>query len=376
MESVPAFEAKDEPSAQTIKVIEGDMLNRLSDFYRIVYPAPTDALIKQRKEAIVEFMKGFSQRELQYACADIAAFGLSSTHSTAEASAANAIISAIQVPQPSFSSDIDANALDLRVFAGVALGEHLLTQGDRSTAALVISALATKPLPQERYLAEFISALLDAARTSAQAAAAAARERPDLEIAGLQGTDVPNFSKSVKAALDKFREAIERNLRTDQEELQILWWVFGSHSTSLGSSFQDIDLPERVMASASELAELVILPPTKGSVQFLHAVLKDDRPLTLRRLMEPCDSSLLASVVRHREAAAAVLSNHPALLPLTWVSCRRVDSGMAPGWEAEFEQKTHISVADERAASSWAIQVFNESVTARLLAESWDQVTE
>ena len=57
------------------------MLNRLSDFYRIVNLEPSDALITQRKEAISSFIEQLSNRELRYACADIAAFGLGSAPS-------------------------------------------------------------------------------------------------------------------------------------------------------------------------------------------------------------------------------------------------------------------------------------------------------
>jgi len=349
------------------------MLNRLSDFMRIVNPDPSDALITQRKGAIVAFIEQFSRRELQYACADIAAFGLGTDPSAPQSAAANSIIAAIQVTQPSLSSDIAANALDLRVFAGVALGEYLGAQSDGATAALVISALATRALPQERYLAEFVSALLEVARGSAEAAGHAQRERPELVIAALQGANATSVAESVKSALDEFKEAVDRNLRADREELEILWWVFGGHSTSIGKPFQALDVPQRILASGSELAELVIVPPVRGSAQFLLATLKEDRALTLGRLIEPCTSALLESVARRKAEAAVVLRAHPALLPLTWLSCRRLDSGMTAGWEAEFEQKTHISAGDERAASSWAAQVFNECVAARLLAASGEQ---
>lgn len=349
------------------------MLNRLSDFYRIVHPDPPDALVTQRKEAIVAFMGQFSKPELQYACADIAAFGLGPSPGAAQTEAAMAIISAIQGPQPSFSSDIGANPLDVRAFAGIALGEHLGTDRDGVTAALVISALATRTLPEERYLRELTLALLEAARKSAEAAGNAQRERPELEIAAIQGANPAGIAESVRSALDKFKEAVERNLEADREELEILWWVFGGHSTSLGKPFHALDVPQRILASASELAELVIVPPASGSAQFLHATLKEDRPVTLRHLIEPCTSTLLESVARRRKQTAAFLTDHPALLPLTWLSCRRLDSGMAAGWEAEFEQKTHVSAGDERAASRWATQVFNECVAARLLAGSGEQ---
>lgn len=352
------------------------MLNKLPDFYRIVNLDPSDALITQRREAISTFLEQFSRPELRYGCADIAAFGVGPTPSQPQVEAAKSMIAAIQVSQPSFVNDIGANAVDLRVFAGVALGEYLETQGDGATAALVISALATRPLPQERYLSGFVSALLDVARQASEGKGQEERERPTLESVALQGTDLASLSKGTSSALTSFIEGVNKNLRADREELEILWYVFGDYSATLDAPLRSLDVPQRIFASASELAELVILPPGKGSTQFLHKTIKEDRQLTLRHLIEPCTPPLFESVARRRTASATVLTHHPALLPLTWLSCRRIDSNLAAGWETEFEQKTHISVSDERTAWNWAAQVFNECVAARLLAALAEQTEE
>ena len=347
------------------------MLNRLSDFYRIVNLEPSDALITQRKEAITSFLGQLSNRDLQYACTDIAAFGLGSPPSPKQEEAAKLMIAAIQGPQPSFSSDIGTNPLDLRVFAGVSIGEHISQQADVTSAAVLVAALGTITLPQERYLAEFLSSLLAVARGCIETEAKAVRARAaELEVPAIQGTDWPTISKNVKSILEKFKDVIEQNVRADREELEILWWVFGGYSATMGKQFAALDLSERVVASANELANLVVTPPTRGSQQFLNAVLKENGSLSLRQLIEPCHPALLESMTASRAETSEVLSGHPSLLPMTWLSCRRLDSGMSTGWEDEFERKTHISVTNERTASNWAAQIFNERIAARLIATS------
>jgi hypothetical protein len=346
------------------------MLNRLSDFYRIVNLEPSDALITQRREAIDSFVEQLSDSELQYTCADIAAFGLGSAPSSKQEEAARQIITAIQGPQPSFSSDVGANPLDLRVFAGVSLGEHISRQADLAPAALVVSALATRPMPGERYLAEFLSALLAVARECIETQAKSLRERDGLDVPAIQGADIPTLAKSVTGALGQLKNVMEQNLRADREELDILWWVFGGYSTRLGSQFAVLDLSQRVIAAATELADLVITPPIAGSQQFLNAVLKEDGSLSVRQLIEPCDSPVLESITARKAESSEILSHHPSLLPITWLSCRRLDSGISTGWELEFERKTHISATDERTVSKWAVQVFNECIAARLIADS------
>ena len=349
------------------------MLAHLTDYYRIVNPNPSDAVITQRRQAISGFLEQLGQPKVRYACADIAAFGLEASPSSSQAAAAQVLVAAIQAHQPSFSSDIAANALDLRVCAGVALGEHLNAKADKDATALVISALATRLLPEERYLADFVSALVAVARQSLEKAGRAKRDRPELQIAAIQGAELPAVVKSLNMALASFTGAVDRNLRADREELEILWWVFGGHSRTKGMPFQALDLAQRTMAAASELAELALLPPAPGSAQFLLTVLREDRPLTLRQLIQSCSADLLQSIAERAKKIEAVLKDHPALLPFTWLCGRRIDSGMAPGWEAEFEQKTHVSPDDERAASSWAVQVFNECVAARLVAAQKDE---
>jgi len=358
------------------------MLSHLSDVYRIVNPNPPDAVITQRREAIVAFLERLAEPTIRYACADIAAFGFGVTPGASQAAAAQLLIAAIQGPQPSFSSDIATNALDLRVCAGVALGEYLepsapsdedeegKEQGDSNEdmAALVISALATRPLPQDQHLAGFVSALLRIARQSLEKAGRAKRERPKLAMATISGTDVPSLLKNLNTALGDFADVVDRNLQADREELEILWWVFGGHSTTLGKPFQALDLAQRAMAAGSELAKIALLPPAPGSAQFLLAVLQEDRSLTLGQLMKSCGADILQSVAERAKGIETVLKDHPALLPLTWLCGRRIDSGLVPGWEAEFQQKTHVSSNDERTASEWAVQVFNECIAARFLA--------
>ena len=207
------------------------------------------------------------------------------------------MIAAIQGPQPSFSSDIGANPLDLRVFAGVSLGEHISRQADVTSAALLVAALATGALPQERYLAEFLSDLLAVAEGCLETEAKALRARAGLDIQAIQGVDFPTISKSVKSALEKLKDAMEQNLRADREELEILWWVFGGYSANMGKQFAALDLSQRVVASATELADLVVTPQDQ---QFLNAVLKEDGSLSLRHLIEPCSSVLLESMTTRR----------------------------------------------------------------------------
>jgi len=343
------------------------MLSRLSDYYRIVNPNPPDSLITQRRDAIVDFLPRLTESETRWGCIDIAAFDLRPSLTGMQATTIDYLVAAIKSKQPSFTSDVVANALDLRVCAGVALGEYIATKSAKDAAALVISAIGTRPLPEERHLADFTSALLTVARQALEAGALEARTRPALEIVDVAGTDPGTIAKNLNSTLSAFNLAVNQNLQADREELQILWWIFGGQTTTLSKPFQSIDLGQRALAAGIELAELVLLPPGPNSAQFIFSVLQEDRGLKLSQIVSSCGTDLLQPLSKKAKVSEALLRDCPALLPLTWLGGRLIDSGMAPGWEMEFERKTHISPNVERMAALWASQVFNECVAARLL---------
>lgn len=345
------------------------MLNHLSDFYRIVHPEPSDGFVTQRKEGVGLFIEKLSDREIRCASVDIAVFGLPTDPNVRHSNAAGAIVASIQQSQPSFPSDIAANPMDLRILAGIALGEYVSKSDDIGTASIISSALATRPLPNERYLAAFSSALLGTAQECLRKAANKLRQRPELSVEAVQGADFPTLTKSINNVLDRLRKDADQNLRVDREELDILWYVFGANSTTLAKSLRDLEVSQRCFASALELAQLVIIPPAAGSVQFLEAAINEQLQLTLRKLIEPCPVALLRMMNEGDSILSDLLGYHPALLPITWLSKRRLDSGLAAGWEPEFQVKTRLSPDDVRDASIWAEQIFNERVATRLLAE-------
>lgn len=349
------------------------MLGEIADLYPAVTPLPSDALITQRRESIGEFIKGFDKPGLLFATVELAAFGFPAGAGSQVRVAAEVLTKAIQAQQPSFTSDLNSNALDLQICACIALGEHFTQiakkptwQGD-AAAALLVSALQTRPVVAEAHLQKVLNRIVEAARLALDTDAINERRITDVGLSEIDGADIATLTKSCNAAVKELNEALEQTSRVSREELNILWWMFGGRSTTLSQPFNELEPGCRVVAAAIELAQLTLLPPAPTAPQFLFRILEHDSKLTIRQLIQSCPEPLLKSAICPKQALDVVVKEHPSLMPLTWLCVRRIDSGGASGWENEFELKTHIGVKQQRRASEWAIQLFNEAIAARLI---------
>ena len=344
------------------------MLSRLADFYLIVNPSPSDSVVTQRKAAITAFLPKLDEFDALVGCVDLAVGGLSSTANAQQKVTAEALLVMIQKHQPALAGDILTNAIDVRVCAGVAVGEYLLRKhralpsSTLAASALVVAALQTRPRPSERYVAQFLEALLGTARAVLEHAAGQARSRPKISFGTFDGSE----PEAVEGALREIRDSVDKNLRTDREELQVLWWVFGGASKLLAKPFSSVDPATRALAAAAELADISLLPPPNAASQFLASVIKEEAQMSLRQFVATSATDILKRFGETTGDVTKTLRHHPSLLPLTWVLARKLDSGVSDGWEGEFQQKTGISPDQDRSLSHWARQAFDECVAARL----------
>ena len=347
------------------------MLSRLANFYLIVNPSPGDTVITQRKDAITAFLSKLDDADLLADCVELAIVGLPGNANARQKTTAGAMMAAIQQQQPSLTGDIVSNALDVRVCAGVAVGEYLLQHQDSPTAAtvpaaaLVVSSLQTRPRTNERYIANFLDALLATARAVLDRTAASVRDRPPIQFGDI-GDGEPD---TIEAALRVLQKSVEKNVRADREELQILWWVFGAFSKLVAKPFRELDPATRALVAAAELAEISVLPPTIASSQFLAAVIREEGHFSLRQFVSTSPEVVMRRFSPSAGQVAETVRSHPTLLPLTWVLNRKLDSGVPDGWEAEFQQKTGMSADQERSLSDWSRQAFDECVALRLIVE-------
>jgi hypothetical protein len=348
------------------------MLSQLADHYRIINPSPSDAVITQRSESIVEFLKALSEPSIRYSCVEVAMTGFRTTISDDQLAMANLLTECIKGKQPSFASAVAANAMELRVCAAIALSEYISSSDEAAidVAALAIAAAGVRPLPEDRPLAALVEQILRSATTRLDTSGAARRKRRPLPIPNITGGDAPTVAKSAEIAVKELKDAVTSHLMADQEELQILWWVFGGHSVTLAKPFKVLDAGKRAVLAGFELATRVIVPPTSNARQFLLAITAPDAQLSVQQIAQAATTDVIQPLKLQLKDCAKLITSNPATMPLAWLFFRRLDSGMAGGWESEFEQKTQMSSQLKLGVSAWSEQIFNECVAGKIVSEA------
>ena len=350
------------------------MLGQIADHSRIVHPTPSDAYVKQRRNASEKLISDESLSvEVLEAFVEFAAFGVPTNRDERHDAATTALITAIQESQPSFPADVDANQMDLRLVASIVAGERLRTKPSDPTnvyiASLLLSALLLQPLPQQLYLARLVQDVVKLATASLAGASKELRERqpwPKKAEVEIAGTEVGAIVKSANAAFEKMLEVVTLNTNADREELDVLWWVFGGRSARTGERFESMADGERAFVAPIELSARMLMPPIPTAQHLLGALVSSETKLSLTQVIGQCQGETLTQLVRQKSAIETVLESHSSLLPLTWLASRLVASDLSSGWQPELEKKTHLKVDIPVTLGDWARQVFAECVAQRL----------
>lgn len=350
------------------------MLGQIADHSRIVNPTPSDAFVKQRRAAVEKLVAdGSVSVENLEAFVEFAVFGVPSTRGKRHTAATDALVAAIQDSQPSFAADVDANHLDLRLVAGVMIGERLRSEPSDEwnvyIASLVISALLLQPMPKEIYVARLIEDLVKAAKASLAVTSKRLRERrpwPTKEMLDAAGPEASAPAKNGKSALDTFFEVVASNAKADREELDVLWWAFGGRSARTGERFESMADSERALIAATELSDRMLMPPISTAEHLLGSLVTEDTQLSLAELLRHVRKETLLEFVTKKAGVQTVLESQPSLMPLTWLATRLIASELSSGWEAEFEKRTKLKTDTPVSLGNWARQLFAESVAQRL----------
>jgi hypothetical protein len=338
--------------------------------YLVVTPEPTDEFVAQRERVITSLVTDDLMAANLVAWVELVWLGLLSAAGPGR-EGVNAIVEAIQKQQPSFPSDPKERELDLRVTAAAALDRRLDGQSDndlesRLTLAALVSAVSHfNALPAEPRFDDVVQSLSLKAQALLDEEALVVRDRSDPLVPTVDGPDLETVVRSMNVSLKAIHKSIRERMSADREELQVLWWLFATHSKQLRAPYAALASGDAALAAATELADLMLMPPVPAASEFLATMLKDRPTLSLCDLISQTSLPALG-LLKPSTEITVVLQHHPALLPLTWLAARLVESDRSP-WEAEFEKKTHLSPSISKPTFTWAEQVFRERVAAFLL---------
>lgn len=360
------------------------MLSKTFEWSRIVHPAPEDAFVTKRTAVIGALVTAFSENvERMIDCACIASVGVTSRFAQ-ETPIIAEIIAAIKKEHPATPEALTENHLNLRSCCALVVGEiaerHRKEEVNEPTcdtmSAIVLAALSNKRRPTEKYLREMLSDLMDVCRRALESSADYRHQRFSLAsyIANIQEAgDVPAFWKEAKRHFSNLTNAIEQNEQVVREELDTLWWAFNGVSTGTDTSFPEMPMGLVALDSATELSDLVLMPPLPNTPFLLSRILKagrapqDNQEQSLKDLLGQWDAAAAKRYIEDDSNVAALVQNNPAAFPTSWV-CYRLAEGAT--FLSDMKKATGWDPAWKLPPDRLAFQVFQEKVAQLLYQET------
>ncbi|WP_211441233.1 GTPase-associated system all-helical protein GASH [Collimonas humicola] len=258
--------------------------------------------------------------------------------------------------------EMSGNDRELQVLASVCLAVLMERGGDVGAAtALSVTTTAlggarTADLPMDiRLLAE----------NAINRISAENRERPaltrhtavpvfDFEKAVAKVREIPNWDGVAQAftlAADAARsavkimtqrqstmiEAMDKLVRIQDEELQMLWWLMGQRSWDHDCSFEAVPVDLQPLAFAKELAESTQFLPGPPSVKALlsRAGLKDRKKIAIPTAINAAGADWLKTFIEEELS--------PVSTPLHFAIQRQIETGAGEAWVPGWAAATGVS---------------------------------
>ena len=134
-------------------------------------------------------------------------------------------------------------------------------------------------------------------------------------------------------------QAMEHFVAIQDEELQLLWWLFGGRSKKLDRPFAEVPSDAQPIVLASEVADATQFMPGPESVKPIlsRAGLKERRKTAVAAAINACDTELLRKFIEGVEPA-------PLVRPLHFAIHRKLEAGDDTSWAANWSAVTGIQV--------------------------------
>jgi hypothetical protein len=123
--------------------------------------------------------------------------------------------------------------------------------------------------------------------------------------------------------------AIDKFLRIQDEELQMLWWLVGQRSFDLDRTFDSVAADIQPLVFAKELADSTEILPGPASVKALlsRAGLKERKKIALSSVVNAADTAWLKTIVPEGEPS-------PVTTPIHFGIKRQIETGAGDTWIA------------------------------------------
>lgn len=149
-----------------------------------------------------------------------------------------------------------------------------------------------------------------------------------------------NLKKSMSAIIQQSNTALAQlsnYIKVQDEELELLWWIFGERSIDLDKPFKDIPVEPRALVLAKEMADnTCFLPGPLSAKALLSRTGISQKKTKLTTAVSACETSWLESLKLPEDV-------NPVVLPIHFAIARRLETNDEGGWIAGWSGATAIS---------------------------------
>ena len=284
--------------------------------------------------------------------------------------------------------EMKKNALELRVLAGALLA-HVLAKSNANEnvmkTSLAIVTLAAKgvsgppTLPDvpdlaQQWLLNRSATLRADDKMKTKLAVKADRKSLKEILLAIHDGDLPNaLAKLHKistlvgdqlATLSRHVTELETALYLSQEEVQIVWWLFGEYSNDLRVDFSKIEAPAAALVIGKELADHVrVFPGPRAAEAYLDRMLgrvKQKKKMSFAQAVETVDASWCQARAQEYQKSDAM-----RLCPLFCGLASRAELKDADAWKSVFSNRSGVDIDKPIAPIELALQAYHEFLLLR-----------
>jgi hypothetical protein len=195
-----------------------------------------------------------------------------------------------------------------------------------------------------------------------EAAAAKARESNWENVAAAFGVAANSARAAFKALATRQTNAlrdVDRFLKVQDEELQMLWWLTGGRSIDQDCDFGDVVAEAQPLVFAKELADDTVLLPGPRSIKPLltRAGVKERKKITIAKAINAADLAWLTNLVEDLDPSSVTS-------PLHFAIKRHVEAGGGETWVPNWGAVVGIDHSRQISALAFGIQFYRERLLA------------